>query len=89
MRPYNIDAMLEVAHAMSVSTRFKFSYGIAYELNDYTADGTVFDYMSGVRQVRLMMDNAEEIDDCCFIIRVNTNVNANAVSPPVLIIGIV
>ena len=53
-KPFNIAAMLELADQMSHSTRSKFTYGLAYQLNDYTADGTIFDYMSGVRKVRTL-----------------------------------
>ena len=29
----------------------QFRYGLAYDLNGYTADGTSFDYMAGVQEV--------------------------------------
>lgn len=44
--------MLGIAQKMSHATSKKFTYGIAYHLNDYTADGTIFDYMAGVRKVK-------------------------------------
>ena len=44
-------AMMELAHKMAEATSHTFSYGVAYQVNDYTADGTVFDYMAGVRKV--------------------------------------
>ena len=45
--------MLELADLMSQSMIHKFAYGMAYQLNEYTADGTIFDYMAGVRKVSL------------------------------------
>lgn len=36
---------------MAKSSASKFTYGHAYDLNDYAADGTVFDYMAGKRNV--------------------------------------
>ncbi|XP_070578847.1 carboxypeptidase A4-like [Ptychodera flava] len=49
--PYNAEAQLELAQLMSQSTPNTFTYGIAHKLNDYVADGTIFDYMAGVRQI--------------------------------------
>ena len=51
MKPWNLDSMLTLAKTLSTSTLYSFKYGIAYEINEYTADGTIFDYMSGVRKV--------------------------------------
>lgn len=51
-KPGNLNAMLDIAQKMSHATSKKFTYGIAYHLNDYTADGTIFDYMAGVRKVK-------------------------------------
>jgi len=45
--------MLDVAQKMARATGKKFTYGLAYYLNDYPADGTIFDYMAGVRKVKL------------------------------------
>ncbi|KAI0211736.1 hypothetical protein LSAT2_003412 [Lamellibrachia satsuma] len=50
-KPGNLNAMLGIAQKMSHATSKKFTYGIAYHLNDYTADGTIFDYMAGVRKI--------------------------------------
>lgn len=50
-KPANLDGMLDIAQKMSRATSKKFTYGLAYYLNDYTADGTIFDYMAGVRKV--------------------------------------
>lgn len=43
--------MLKFANLLSTSTKFAYQYGKAVALNDYSADGTIFDYMSGVRKV--------------------------------------
>lgn len=37
--------------AAAVGSKKPFSYGVAYKINDYTADGTIFDFMAGNRQV--------------------------------------
>ena len=50
-RPDNVEDMLDLAMELSHSTRYTFKYGEAYKLNDYTADGTIFDFMAGVRKV--------------------------------------
>ena len=52
-RPDNLDSMMELADLMSRATLYRYAYGMAYQLNEYTADGTVFDYMAGVRKVSL------------------------------------
>ncbi len=44
--------MLDLADQMSQAMANKFAYGMAYQVNEYTADGTVFDYMAGVRKVK-------------------------------------
>ncbi|XP_078000698.1 carboxypeptidase A4-like [Glandiceps talaboti] len=49
--PENLDTQLQLAKLMSQVTANTFTYGIAHELNDYAADGTVFDFMAGVRQI--------------------------------------
>ena len=51
-KPENLDSMLDVAQKMARATGQKFKYGLAYYLNDYVADGTIFDYMAGVRKVQ-------------------------------------
>ena len=50
-QPDNADKMLELANVMSQSTSKKFTYGLAYKLNEYTADGTIFDYVAGKKKV--------------------------------------
>ena len=52
VKPPNLSSMLDVADRMSHATNAKFTYGVAYQLNEYTADGTIFDYMAGKRKVR-------------------------------------
>lgn len=49
--PENLNGMLDLARQLSTSTEEKFSYGLAHKLNEYTADGTIFDYMAGNRKV--------------------------------------
>ena len=46
--------MMELGKQMAAaaSMRKPFSYGVAYNINDYTADGTIFDYMAGNRKVK-------------------------------------
>ena len=50
--PDNLVEMLNLAKLLASVTGQKYEYGKAADLNDYTADGTVFDYMAGVRKVR-------------------------------------
>ncbi|XP_060078938.1 carboxypeptidase A5-like isoform X2 [Ylistrum balloti] len=50
-RPYNIEDMLDLASELSHSTKHGYSYGHSYALNHYTADGTIFDFMSGSRMI--------------------------------------
>nr|XP_002737182.2 PREDICTED: zinc carboxypeptidase A 1-like [Saccoglossus kowalevskii] len=50
-RPVNHKKQLELAKKMAKATSYRYTHGIAYELNDYEADGTIFDYMAGVRQI--------------------------------------
>ena len=50
-KPPNLSSMLDVADRMSHSTSVRFTYGVAYQLNEYTADGTIFDFMAGKRKV--------------------------------------
>lgn len=46
--------MLELASYMSSAGPKSYKYGIGNEINEYTADGTIYDYMKGVRKVRLL-----------------------------------
>lgn len=65
--------MLELAKQMSHATKYDFKYGEGYTLNDYTADGTIFDFMAGVRKVKWSVahsENREHFSDvnmvlCC------------------------
>ncbi|XP_038076949.1 carboxypeptidase A2-like [Patiria miniata] len=50
-KPVYLDEQLDMAQMMAQATQNAFSYGVAYNLNDYPADGTVFDYMAGVRKI--------------------------------------
>ncbi|EDV21753.1 uncharacterized protein TRIADDRAFT_59794 [Trichoplax adhaerens] len=50
-KPANIKEQLKLASIMAKSSASKFTYGHAYDLNDYAADGTVFDYMAGKRNI--------------------------------------
>ena len=50
-KPENIEEMLDLASIMSHSTTFLYKYGCAHVLGGYSADGTVFDYMAGVKEV--------------------------------------
>ena len=47
--------MLKLAQLLATVTRRQYRYGKAVDLNDYTADGTVFDYMAGVRKVGVFL----------------------------------
>ncbi|XP_060559062.1 carboxypeptidase A5-like isoform X1 [Ruditapes philippinarum] len=49
--PENIKEMLKLAKELSKSTIYKYQYGQAAKLNDYSADGSIFDYMAGRRKV--------------------------------------
>lgn len=49
--PSNVLEMLKLAQLLATVTRRQYRYGKAVDLNDYTADGTVFDYMAGVRKI--------------------------------------
>jgi len=51
-KPQYIEDIMDLASELSTSTTFEYKYGLAYQLNKYTADGTVFDYMAGVKRVR-------------------------------------
>lgn len=43
--------MRMLARKMSNATKDKYMYGTAIDLTKYTADGTIFDYMAGVKNV--------------------------------------
>lgn len=60
--PENIGEMLLLAKLLSTSTVHPYQYGKAANLNDYSADGTVFDYMAGVRKVLLTFIQHDELD---------------------------
>ncbi|KAK3596488.1 hypothetical protein CHS0354_007394 [Potamilus streckersoni] len=49
--PENVKQMLELAATLSVATKHGYKYGKVTKLNEYTADGTIFDYMAGVRKI--------------------------------------
>lgn len=49
--PENIKEMLKLAKELSKSTIYKYQYGQAAKLNDYSADGSIFDYMAGRRKI--------------------------------------
>ncbi|WAR19295.1 CBPO-like protein [Mya arenaria] len=49
--PENIAEMMKLAEILSTCTSYRYQYGKAADLNDYTADGTVFDYMAGVKHI--------------------------------------
>ncbi|CAD5123335.1 DgyrCDS11691 [Dimorphilus gyrociliatus] len=50
-KPGNIESMLDLAKQLSQSTKYDYKYGQAYNLNFYTADGTIFDYMAGKKNI--------------------------------------
>ncbi|XP_052769291.1 carboxypeptidase O-like isoform X1 [Mya arenaria] len=47
----NIAELMKLAEILSTCTSYRYQYGKAADLNDYTADGTVFDYMAGVKHI--------------------------------------
>ncbi|CAG2191998.1 unnamed protein product [Mytilus edulis] len=47
----NLADMLDLAMELSHCTKYTYKYGQAYKLNDYTADGTIFDFMAGVKKI--------------------------------------
>lgn len=53
----NLNDMLDLAMELSHCTKYTYKYGQAYKLNDYTADGTIFDFMAGVRKASLYSYN--------------------------------
>ncbi|CAH1792837.1 unnamed protein product [Owenia fusiformis] len=50
-QPKNVSGMLQLAQQISDATGNVYKYGLSWQLNDYTADGTLFDYMAGVRKI--------------------------------------
>lgn len=50
-KPDNLEAMEDLAFHLSRATKFKHKYGNAFKLSKYAADGTIFDYMAGVKKV--------------------------------------
>ncbi|KAL8622849.1 hypothetical protein ACOMHN_026970 [Nucella lapillus] len=68
--PY-LSALSDLASKMSRATKHRFLYGKAYDLNFYTADGTAFDYMAGVRQIPFSLaleiwENRDHTGRSCF-----------------------
>ncbi|XP_041351999.1 zinc carboxypeptidase-like [Gigantopelta aegis] len=53
--PDNLITLTKLASALSVSTAHKYQFGRTSELTDYTADGTSFDYMAGVKHIPLTL----------------------------------
>lgn len=49
--PSNIKYMVKLAKELAYATNYSYKYGQAAELNFYTADGTIFDYMAGMQKV--------------------------------------
>ncbi|KAL5008934.1 hypothetical protein ScPMuIL_014515 [Solemya velum] len=50
-KPANSVRMLDLARQLSRCTKHTFKYGQATNINTYSADGTIFDYMAGQRKV--------------------------------------
>lgn len=50
--PDNIQEMLRLAAQLSRCTKYKYRFGTSHQLINYTADGTIFDYMAGIQKVR-------------------------------------
>lgn len=50
-RHFNEASELLLGSVIASATRQQFQYNVAHVLNDYPADGTVFDYMAGVKQI--------------------------------------
>ncbi|XP_071962021.1 carboxypeptidase A4-like [Antedon mediterranea] len=49
--PNNMDAQLHLASKIARASVDDFNFGIGYKLNNYPADGTIFDYMSGIKKI--------------------------------------
>ncbi|XP_076350835.1 carboxypeptidase A5-like isoform X7 [Tachypleus tridentatus] len=50
-KPSNIELMMKLAKEMAEVTDPHFVYGQAFVVNQYTADGTIFDYMAGIKKI--------------------------------------
>ncbi|XP_062569878.1 carboxypeptidase A5-like [Saccostrea cucullata] len=50
-KPDNIKEMVHMASRLSRCTKYQYRYGTAPQLINYTADGTIFDYMAGVKKI--------------------------------------
>ncbi|XP_078589693.1 carboxypeptidase B1-like [Branchiostoma floridae x Branchiostoma japonicum] len=50
-KPKNLADQMRLAKLLSDAMVPEFQHGIGYELNQYTADGTSFDYMAGVKEL--------------------------------------
>ena len=53
--PDNLEEMIYLGDILAKSARRTFKADVAYKLNEYTADGTVFDYMAGAKKVSLQV----------------------------------
>ncbi|XP_072163146.1 carboxypeptidase A4-like [Diadema setosum] len=49
--PSNSARQLALAEAMAVAGGSSFKYGVGYNLCEYPADGTIYDYMAGVKKI--------------------------------------
>ncbi|XP_033115949.1 carboxypeptidase A4-like [Anneissia japonica] len=49
--PSNMDAQLHLASKIARAAVADFNFGIGYKLNSYPADGTIYDYMSGIMKI--------------------------------------
>lgn len=49
--PDNIQEMLRLAAQLSRCTKYKYRFGTSHQLINYTADGTIFDYMAGIQKI--------------------------------------
>ncbi|KAK7477454.1 hypothetical protein BaRGS_00031278 [Batillaria attramentaria] len=69
--PPNYTYLSQLASRLAKATKYTFRYGQAFDLNFYTADGTAFDYMAGVRQIPFslaieMWENEQHRGRSCF-----------------------
>ncbi|XP_048736117.2 carboxypeptidase A5-like isoform X2 [Ostrea edulis] len=49
--PDNVQEMLSLASRLSRCSRYNYRYGTSHHLINYTADGTIFDYMAGIKKI--------------------------------------
>lgn len=49
--PDNKEVQLKLAKLLAESTPQSFQFGLGYDLNEYPADGTIYDYMHGVKKI--------------------------------------